>query len=407
MSHPRRFADLIEPLPPTEFFSSVWTRCFHYIPGPASKFTGLLDWESLNDTLRHHRLDFPRLRLVQAGESLPTSSYLNHVESRRGIQIPRIRVPELTAHLRQGATLVLDSVDEVHEPITKLAELLEYTFHERVQVNAYAAWGKCEGFDCHWDDHDVLVLQAVGSKRWRIYGETRKYPLYRDIVPNEEPPPEAVWDHVLEDGDFLYIPRGWWHGAEPLGEPTLHLTCGIYSRTGIDLLNWLTDQLHNSEMFRKDLPRFASAEVQAEYTDELQKVLSEVCGSGVLDRYFQDCDSKALPRPHLGLPWTAQPDGLALEDDARVCLTAARPLQLRREPGGETIRLAAIGKEWEFAIATESILSALLTRNTYSVRDLYVRCEGKLTHGTLLAFLRELIAKGLLMIVANEPEAPH
>ncbi|MGA5143217.1 JmjC domain-containing protein [Streptomyces azureus] len=38
-----------------------------------------------------------------------------------------------------------------------------------------------EGFGVHWDDHDTLVVQLDGAKRWRSYGTTQPFPLYRDI----------------------------------------------------------------------------------------------------------------------------------------------------------------------------------------------------------------------------------
>jgi ribosomal protein L16 Arg81 hydroxylase len=35
-----------------------------------------------------------------------------------------------------------------------------------VQVNSYASFGQTTvGFDAHWDDHDVIVVQLEGRKR--------------------------------------------------------------------------------------------------------------------------------------------------------------------------------------------------------------------------------------------------
>ena len=48
---------------------------------------------------------------------------------------------------------------------------------------------------------------------------------------------------LLEAGDLLYIPRGWWHVAMPLDEPTLHLTVGVNNLTGADFLRWFADRL--------------------------------------------------------------------------------------------------------------------------------------------------------------------
>jgi hypothetical protein len=79
-----------------------------------------------------------------------------------------------------------------------------------------------------------------------------------------------LWEGTLEDGDLLYIPRGWWHVALPLAEPTLHLTVGIHNRTGLDLLRWLAERMRASETFRRDLPRMSSAQVRAEHAARMR-----------------------------------------------------------------------------------------------------------------------------------------
>ncbi|MGH3831563.1 MAG: JmjC domain-containing protein [Pseudonocardiaceae bacterium] len=33
------------------------------------------------------------------------------------------------------------------------------------------------GFDLHWDDHDVIVVQLAGSKMWEVRGTSRPAPL--------------------------------------------------------------------------------------------------------------------------------------------------------------------------------------------------------------------------------------
>jgi hypothetical protein len=51
-----------------------------------------------------------------------------------------LRAIELTRHLQEGAMLVLDAIDEIHEPIGKLAANLERVLGARVQVNLYASY---------------------------------------------------------------------------------------------------------------------------------------------------------------------------------------------------------------------------------------------------------------------------
>src|SRR5205085_4854314 len=210
---------LLEPCLPDEFLQTTWGKTYRHIVGRRGKFAHLLPWNRLNEILGEHRLDFPRLRLARSGKSLPASTYLRYARNvRQRTTIPRLQSSELTKQIREGATLVLDAVDELNPPLREVAEGLEYFFRERIQINAYAGWHVEKGFDLHFDDHDVFILQVTGRKCWRVYGMTKPYPLPQDRSSAEKPEGDPVWEGILTDGDLLYIPRGWWHIAEPLAE---------------------------------------------------------------------------------------------------------------------------------------------------------------------------------------------
>lgn len=409
---------LLEPCLPEEFLASSWGRSYAHVRGWPGKFSHLLPWEQLNRILGQHRLDFPRLRLVRDGQSVASNVYLRHVTSgRRRTQIPRLIPVQLTEQLRGGATLVLDAVDELYEPLEALAEELERFFREHVQINAYAGWRTSRGFDLHWDDHDVFILQVAGRKRWSVYGATRPFPLAADIEPNQKPAGEPLWDATLEAGDLLYIPRGWWHVAFPLDEPTLHLTVGIHNRTGLDLLRWLTERMRASEDFRMDLPRFASAQERAMRMERLREaLLAEWDGADdadeLLERYYSDIDATASSRARFSLPWSATPEVLPASTDVRVRLTAPRPLDLKieREPqqpeGAGIIEFACHGKRWRFAADAMSILRPLATANSRSVRELCEASADSIDEARARTFLGELILHGLLAIVDDEAQEP-
>ncbi|HEX8140978.1 MAG TPA: cupin domain-containing protein [Pyrinomonadaceae bacterium] len=400
-------AKLLEPCLPEEFLNSSWGRTYKHVRGWKGKFSHLLPWERLNEILSRHRLDFPRLRLTENGKSLPASAYLRHVTSgRQRAAIPRLMPVKLTAQLRRGATLVLDAVDELYWPLEELAELLERCFQERVQINAYAGWRTSRGFDLHWDDHDVFILQVTGRKRWSVYGMTRPYPLASDTERAEKPAGSPLWEETLEDGDLLYIPRGWWHVALPLDEPTLHLTVGIHNRTGLDLLQWIKERLHASDNFRMDLPRFRTKEERALHLSRLRDELLAQWGTDVLERFYDEFDARAQARPHLSLPWSAAPEILPPSDDARVRLTAPRHLDLRggSERVGEdgVVEFSAQGKRWRFAAAALVILRPLATGRVYSISELCEAASGTLDERRVRAFLGELILEGLVAIVPEE-----
>ena len=398
----KQLEKLLEPTRREEFLASSWGKTYRHIRGWPGKFAHLLQWNQLNDILRQHRLDFPRLRLVLDGKSLPASSYLRHATvGRHKAPIPRLQPAKFAAELRRGATLVLDAVDELYQPLEDLASALELFFHEHVQINTYAGWHTSRGFDLHWDDHDVFILQVRGRKRWSVYGETRAAPSTGDAEPNPKPTTEPLWEETLEDGDLLYIPRGWWHVAVPLAEPTLHLTVGIHNRTGLDLLRWLGERMRSSETFRRDLPRFADCREQAAHFARLREELLGELSSDLIGRYFEDLDARATERPRPSLPWSATPDLLPAPGDAplSVRLVAPRPLNFQVKDG--VVEFACLGRRWRLAASARPLLQLLEERRVCRVSELCDAAGGEFDERTVRAFLGELLTHGLVAVVRD------
>ena len=390
--------EILAPCKREEFLASAWGKGFRHVRGRPGKFAALLPWERLNEILRRHRLDFPRLRLMRDGKRVPPEAYLRRTTNpRTQTTVPRLRPAGFTEQLRQGATLVLDAVDELHRPVEDLAAGLELFFRERVQANLYAGWHTSKGFDLHWDDHDVFILQVAGRKRWRVYGETRTAPVTGDNDVTPRPPAdEPLWEETLEDGDLLYIPRGWWHVAFPVEEPTLHLTVGVHNRTGLDLLRWLTDRLKESASFRRDLPRLAGHEALLAHAARLRAELLAAWDDELIERYLRDYDAQAEPRPRLSLPWSTTLAGLPPGRAAVVRLLAPRPLAFTSREG--VVEFDANRKRWRFAAAALLVLRPLAERRACTVAELCEAARGRLDERTVRLFLGELLRHGLVSV---------
>ncbi|HEU4872057.1 MAG TPA: cupin domain-containing protein [Pyrinomonadaceae bacterium] len=390
---PMRLEQLLSPLTVDEFLTNFWGRTFKHVPGTPDKFSHLFPWQRFNEALEQHRLDFPRIRLTRDGERLPPGSYISHSNTgRKRVAVPRLRYEKLTHELNSGATLVLDAVDELYEPLRAVAEALELFFHERIQINAYAGWRTSRGFDLHWDDHDVFILQVTGRKQWMVHGMTLAYPLAGD--PKEPKPTQPpLWDHILEPGDLLYIPRGFWHVAYPLNEPTLHLTVGVHNRAGLDLLRWLVNRMRSSETFRMDLPRFATQETIHAHLMQMRSELLAEWDDDILNRYFADLDASAIARSHLSLPLS---DSLP-SANMLVRLLAPRPLDLKIESG--VVCFTCQRKNWRLAVEALPILRHLDKHRVCSVSELCEVAKNEIDERRLKIFLKELLMNGLVAIV--------
>ncbi len=221
-------AVLLAPVSVGEFLSIHWLNRFAFCRGPATRFASLLSWTELNTILEHHWRETFRFRLALRGRDLDPASYVD-----LGGSAPRIRSRDVTDHLRRGATLSFDAIDEVHEPLTRLAESFEASFHAGTQINIYAGWRTQHGLDLHCDDQEVFILQLEGRKRWLLYGHSIDGVDRSRLASQSEPPGGAALDQILERGDLLYIPRGCYHVALPMNEPTLHLTVSVKTESDV------------------------------------------------------------------------------------------------------------------------------------------------------------------------------
>jgi hypothetical protein len=387
-------ADLVAPVGVSQFRATIAGRRHHLFDGRRGRFAELLPWPAVNAILRQHRPAFPRLRLARDGVVVPVEAYVDEVPARRGGTIPRLLPGPLAKQLRDGATLVVDAVEELSDPVGDLAARLEHDLREHVQVNAYASWGTTHGFDVHWDDHDVFVLQVAGRKRWRIHGPTRPFPMHRDVAAPARPAGDPVAGHTLVDGDVLYVPRGHWHDVSAVGEPALHLTFGFAPATGVDLAAWLADRLRADERFRRDLPRFAPAAERAALAATLAEALGELLGPDTVDRFLADRDANAPARPWVGLPWSARPELLPPADEAEVRLLTPRALVERRDDG--TVALLAAGRRLVFGDPAGPVLEALLDGCPRPMKALFDVPGSALDPATVRGLLAELAANGLL-----------
>ena len=365
------FERIVRPLAAQEFLDTRYRDkrpVLFQARGP--RFASLCTWDALNGLLSSTAWQ-GRMRLVRDGQSIPehhyTTPHLGHGwRTRRQGSIERhLDAGRVAAFLRKGATIVMPGLQDLHPPVRPLADALDEALGGYAGVNLYASWTATRGFSTHWDDHDVFVLQVTGAKRWRLYGETRRFPLPRDAEPTVDPPRETVWSGVLRAGDVFYIPRGWWHDArfEPGddgdGAGSLHLSCSTLPATGLDLMEWLTGRLARHEAFRRDLPHPTDGAGDAHYAALRELVIEELRG-GDLGRRFRDhLRSTWSERPRMSLgpsvePWKS-PDweryGLRLRGASRATMQQA---------GDGDVVLEANGYRWTLDGRCKDLMAPLL-----------------------------------------------
>lgn len=391
-------ASLIAPCDPARFVNDYLGKQFLAIPGHAAKVRELFSWTALNDLLSYQAVA-PHLRLAKDGAQLPLATFLKTRYKVSGASTQSPLAAEVTAHLRDGATLILNEIEALHRPIRSLAEELEAATRSMIQVNLYASWRSSRGFDLHYDDHDVFVIQIEGPKLWKVYRATEKYPIVSASERNPERLAlEAVWDAPLQPGDVLFIPRGWWHVVTPVDQPTMHLTVGLHPPNGLKLVEWALRDLSANELLRMDLPRFEEAGSQQQYLAGLRQIVAETLADpALMTRFFDHLNATAEVRPVFNLPWSATAGILPDSPKSLIRLVSQTGLHPKADGSGD-VKLAFAGKELTFSDATVPLFEFLSQHAPLAVADFYGRFENQFSTEDLRDFLTDLARHGFITV---------
>ncbi|TNC51371.1 cupin domain-containing protein [Mumia zhuanghuii] len=221
-----------------EFATTSWGREPLLVTAQERKggFEELFDEDAVDALVSEHGLRTPFLRVARDGTTLPNRDFTAGAGVGAGIT-DQVDDSRLTGLFADGATLVLQGLHRTWPPLVRFVADLADELGHPVQANAYVTPPQSQGFDDHYDVHDVFVLQVSGEKEWRIHRPVLETPL-RDQPWTErraavaraanEPP---LIRTVLRPGDCLYLPRGYLHAATALGDVSTHVTLGIHAWT--------------------------------------------------------------------------------------------------------------------------------------------------------------------------------
>ncbi len=323
----------------------------------------LLNPNKLLDLVMRRSVTTPQFRIFQGGAELHPGHYIQPSVTRRGQAIPMANMRRVAELMCEGCTMVLDEVDFFDPTMETACRALQWWARELVQVNAYLTTQDASGFKLHWDDHDVVIVQLAGRKSWEVRGASRKVPMYRDSAPTSVPSDEIVWQGVMEAGDVMHIPRGFWHQATRNDQGdgySLHATFGIVKRVGVNWLAWLADQARTQELFRYDLDRWNSPGQWVGQQQLLADAVAEMAAKLTPQGFLDARERERLAARHV--PAT----GLFGRPAAIVCVTNFEPVV---EQHHDTVDVFAAGKKLTFAGKACPALALLLSGHPVDISD--------------------------------------
>ncbi|GAA0283280.1 hypothetical protein GCM10009127_25920 [Alteraurantiacibacter aestuarii] len=345
---------LFAPLGVAGFLDGHWGREMLHLAGDADRFAALVNWDDINHALDTQRLESPRLLMVRGGKPIPDHRYMKRIGEQAWIDPGKV-----SALLSQGVSLVLSYCDEIFPAVRDHTDAVARQFRAHVNCNLYAGWRTDPGLALHWDKHDVIVLQVAGRKRWTVHRPTRPSPHRDDPVAAPLPEGEPVFDQVLEQGGLLYLPRGWWHCAYPLDEPSLHLTFSVQNPAAFDFLSWFQRRLLAEPVVRQDLPVAGDAAQLGDFVAELKSAIDSHFNEAAMADFIAHWEADRRARPRFRLPNVASLPAGGICASTRIRLAAQRGLAPLADISTGALSVLAGDRDWPCSRAAGEALARL------------------------------------------------
>lgn len=246
------FADLIAPLSVDDFFEHYWHKRPLVIKGNAFRkllFSKVVTWQDFSDYLNNDRAVSGLQVVISKHRKLCMEKGNMHGGKDKPAWHREFWYDKeyLLKLWEEGNTLVLTKASQFSNEMNAVAGAVESAIpFSSTDAHFYcSAKNGAHAFYCHGDTDDNFLIHALGAVHWKVYPAIREHTIMpngtakmtgRVVIPPEE---EALMtpyiDEILQPGDLLYIPRGVYHKATPMGPRiSISIPVSLGSRRRLD-----------------------------------------------------------------------------------------------------------------------------------------------------------------------------
>lgn len=164
--------------------------------------------------------------------------------------------PFIEALYAQGYTIIFNDMQDKLYSIYQLSHELHRLLYAGINCNCYITPPQTQSLKKHYDDEDVIVIQLVGEKMWKIE------------VPHENIFPDTYLSYIeeyamlsgdeshdvlLKPGMALFLPKGTPHEVTTADKESIHLTFSISMPMVKDLLFKVVEMLSHDPCYGRYL----------------------------------------------------------------------------------------------------------------------------------------------------------
>jgi ribosomal protein L16 Arg81 hydroxylase len=267
------FSEFLFPINNESFFQLYWEKQFLHISNDNKLKTERICTTNEIDAYFASKNIIPEnIRLVQNGINIASDKFSDKVTTLNGNTFLRVNIAKILKEFNAGATIIINSAQDVFQNLTTLCRSFEETFKCPFQANIYITPPNSQGFSKHYDTHDIFLIQIKGPKTWYLYNSKIALATYLESIGTDH---TKLSEININTGDILYLPRGIIHEAFTSEKSTIHINLVPKQKFGFSLIEKLSKLAEVDDVFfRQSIPHSFSSELEQQtYIEQFQKKL--------------------------------------------------------------------------------------------------------------------------------------
>jgi ribosomal protein L16 Arg81 hydroxylase len=385
---------ILEPISIEDFFQNYFEKkLLHISRNTPNYFENIITINDIDAILDSGHLYYPDITLKKKNGEHAIQPWLDEPSVNPTL---RIKQGELYNQISKGQTLIINTIQKFIPRLNEHIVALGNKFGVKHSANVYITPSNEQGFNWHYDDHDVFILQIKGNKKWSLVDEAPFLPdsNYKSSSPKIENP-ENVTDYFLKEGDTLYIPRGVYHKAVTEENSSIHLTLAFYTIKSYHLLDHFIGELRKERLFRSSvLSKNTSQLDQNKILEEIKKFagsyFSKLDITSAEKIWEQSISQRVAPINKNRLISILEIDNISL--DSKVKLNPNIVLDISTSP--KFIEIKANGKKLKYPIFMQKSISQLLSPKPIILDELTANIPEK----HVLDLAKKFIIEGFITI---------
>jgi ribosomal protein L16 Arg81 hydroxylase len=392
------FQDLLSPVTLEEFFARYWAKSTLFLQrGDHGYYGDLLTLADVDRCLLAATADSTSksLQVVAPPGSERKSS---EIIPAQGISKDRLYDAYLS-----GDTVRMIGVEKYWPPLALLVASMREMIAAKLGVNLFLTPARSQAFPFHFDSVDVFVIQLAGSKKWSIWEPTYERPL---ALPIAEPHAARISERdeskltlreeiVLEAGDALYMPRGFYHKAVAQAELSLHLTITVEPIYWLDFFRRAFElaALEDAELREELPPQFVQDDrLRDDMAGTFSRLMARFSERASFDAAYHSLVEEQVRVRYFPVDGHFAALEALQEIGPRTLLERRRGLVCLVETSGQTASIRFGPKRVEGPLAVAPAFEFIRDHRVFRVTDL----PGILSAESMVVLVRRLIREGLL-----------